>query len=141
MAAATAATRLCWFMGSAASKQQTAQHLVSLAMKRIVRCISAQQWWQLPPAATLQLQQFTTITSHTMASSVTCAAVGDSSLLPPCLQIEGMSDTIKTATAARVNPAEEKLHKANEGFLQDEGGKQQLMLRWVWWWCAINRLL
>lgn len=45
------------------------------------------------------------------------------------LQIEGMTDTIKTATAARVNPAEEKLHKANEGFLQDEGGKQQLLLK------------
>lgn len=44
-------------------------------------------------------------------------------------QIEGMTDTIKTATAARVNPAEEKLHKANEGFLQDEGGKQQLLLK------------
>ncbi|KAF6264347.1 Qc-SNARE, Tlg1/Syntaxin 6-family [Scenedesmus sp. NREL 46B-D3] len=44
-------------------------------------------------------------------------------------QIEGMMDTIKTATAARVNPAEEKLHKANEGFLQGEGGKQQLMMK------------
>jgi hypothetical protein len=40
-----------------------------------------------------------------------------------------MMDTIRTATAARVNPAEEKLHKASEGFLQDEGGKQQLLLK------------
>jgi hypothetical protein len=44
-------------------------------------------------------------------------------------QIEGMIDSIKTATAAPSNPVEAKIHKANEGFLQGEGGKQQLLLR------------
>lgn len=44
-------------------------------------------------------------------------------------QVEGMLDTLKTATAVKSNPAEEKLHKANEGFLQDEGGTQQLVLK------------
>ena len=39
-------------------------------------------------------------------------------------------DSIKTATAAApANPVESKIHKANEGFIQDEGGKQQLLLR------------
>jgi hypothetical protein len=46
-------------------------------------------------------------------------------------QIEGMTDSIKTATAAPSNPVETKIHKANEGFLQGEGGKQQLLLRCV----------
>jgi hypothetical protein len=40
-----------------------------------------------------------------------------------------MLDTIKTATAAPANPVETKLAKANEGFLNGEGGKQQLLLR------------
>lgn len=44
-------------------------------------------------------------------------------------QVEGMVDSIKSATAAPANPVESKVHKANEGFLQDEGGKQQLLLR------------
>jgi hypothetical protein len=51
--------------------------------------------------------------------------------LPACVQIEGMVDSIKTATAAPVNPVESKIQKANEGFLQGEGGKQQLLLRCV----------
>lgn len=38
-------------------------------------------------------------------------------------------DTIKTATAAPPHPAESKVAAANEGFLQGEGGKQQLLLR------------
>jgi len=46
------------------------------------------------------------------------------------LQIEGMVDSIKTATAAApANPVESKIHSANEGFLQGEGAKQQLLLR------------
>jgi hypothetical protein len=45
------------------------------------------------------------------------------------LQVVGMMDSIKTATAAPVNPVESKVVKANEGFLQGEGGKQQLLLR------------
>eukprot|EP00879_Flechtneria_rotunda_P014286 GHRR01014924.1.p2 GENE.GHRR01014924.1~~GHRR01014924.1.p2 ORF type:complete len:139 (+),score=37.62 GHRR01014924.1:1072-1488(+) len=44
-------------------------------------------------------------------------------------QVEGMLDTIKTATAAKINQQESKLHKQNEGFLQDEGSKQQLVLK------------
>lgn len=45
-------------------------------------------------------------------------------------QIEGMVDSIKTATAAApANPVESKIHSANEGFLQGEGAKQQLLLR------------
>eukprot|EP00878_Enallax_costatus_P008417 GHUV01008798.1.p1 GENE.GHUV01008798.1~~GHUV01008798.1.p1 ORF type:complete len:226 (+),score=54.80 GHUV01008798.1:292-969(+) len=44
-------------------------------------------------------------------------------------QITGMLDTIKTATAAPINAAENKVHKQNEGFLQDEGSKQQMMLK------------
>lgn len=44
-------------------------------------------------------------------------------------QIEGTMDSIKTATATPVNPVESKAVKANEGFLQGEGGKQQLLLR------------
>lgn len=47
------------------------------------------------------------------------------------LQIEGMTDSIKTATAAPANPVETKIHKANEGFLQEAGDKQQLLLRWA----------
>ena len=42
-----------------------------------------------------------------------------------------MQDTLKTATATPVNPVESKLHKHNEQFLDNEGGKQQLMIRSV----------
>jgi hypothetical protein len=40
-----------------------------------------------------------------------------------------MIDSIRTATAAPVNPVESKIVNANEGFIQGEGGKQQLLLR------------
>jgi hypothetical protein len=40
-----------------------------------------------------------------------------------------MVESIKSATAAPAHLVESKVQKANEGFLQDEGGKQQLLLR------------
>jgi syntaxin 6 len=40
-----------------------------------------------------------------------------------------MVDTLKTATAAPVNPVESKIHAANEAFLGDTQQKQQLMIK------------
>ncbi|GBF87781.1 hypothetical protein Rsub_00492 [Raphidocelis subcapitata] len=44
-------------------------------------------------------------------------------------QAEGMTNTLKTATAPPVNAAEAKAQKANEAFLGDEQAKQQLIMR------------
>lgn len=44
-------------------------------------------------------------------------------------QIEGMTDTLKTATAAPVSNLEAKVHNANESFLGDEQSRQQLIMK------------
>jgi len=44
-------------------------------------------------------------------------------------QIEGMAETLKTATAAPVNAVESKVVKANEAFLGGERSQQQLMVK------------
>eukprot|EP00878_Enallax_costatus_P033721 GHUV01037273.1.p1 GENE.GHUV01037273.1~~GHUV01037273.1.p1 ORF type:complete len:166 (+),score=51.97 GHUV01037273.1:470-967(+) len=68
---------------------------------------------------------------RTAGAHITSAPVLPHCNKSPCLllQITGMLDTIKTATAAPINAAENKVHKQNEGFLQDEGSKQQMMLK------------
>ncbi len=47
------------------------------------------------------------------------------------LQIDGMVETLKTASAAPVNVVENKFMKANDKFVGDEQSKQQLMVRCV----------
>lgn len=45
-------------------------------------------------------------------------------------QVEAMSETLKTATAApTANPVESKVAKANEAFLSGERQQQQLMAK------------
>lgn len=70
-----------------------------------------------------------------LLSNATLLPAADDLILPPCLpaclplQVEGMLDSLKTAMAAPTSAAEAKAHAANEGFLQDEGSRQQLMLK------------